>query len=94
MTNEAFNPQKLKLHVLRRASEGRLPLLLGPGGSEVLICSELTDSGHLQAWITPGIDGKPCMVLDARITSLGEKYLEEFERNNLVGTDERSTTPK
>lgn len=77
MTKEDFNSQEWKLQILRRAREGGLPLLLGPGGNEVLICSELTVSGHLKAWVTPGIDGQPCMILDPRITALGEKYLEE-----------------
>ena len=83
MAKQIGDLNEMELRVLRRASRQRLPARIGPGNSDLLICAELVESGHLDGWVTVGANGEPQTVVDARITFEGEEYLEQFEEINI-----------
>ena len=81
MAKKIHDLNERRLDVLRRASKRKLPARIGPRNPELSLCAQLVDSGHLDGWIT--IQGrKPSAVLDARITTLGEEYLEQFAHHS------------
>ncbi|MEO5804562.1 MAG: hypothetical protein ABIR24_13630 [Verrucomicrobiota bacterium] len=65
--------------VLTQARRRRLYRKLSVEDSVMNVCAELVDTGHLDGWVTLGSDGRPCKVIDIRVTSLGQEYLEGFK---------------
>lgn len=69
---------ELALEVLKRARASGLPPRIGPENPELPIYVALVESGHLDGWVTE-IETKVCAVLDARVTPLGEEFVDQFE---------------
>lgn len=78
MAKKVADTTALALDVLKRARTHGLPPRLGPQDPELPICVALVESGHLDGWVTVK-EATVCAVLDARITPLGEEFLEQFD---------------